>query len=140
MKPKNTDFDKSYNIIGFIIIPILILSVLGQHFIFKSEEYITRKYFEFHIYQFRGEIYEKTEDQKGAGSNEARYVILTSGTRHRISTDKYQELSIGDIVYKNSKSDTVYYILKNSGDTLKFMENQYLSDYKELQTKANNSL
>lgn len=140
MKPKDTDFYKSYNIIGFIIIPILILSVLGQHFIFKSEEYFTRKYFEFHNYQFRGEIYKKTEDQKGSGSNEARYVILTSGTRHRISTDKYQELSIGDIVYKNSKSDTVYYILKNSGDTLKFMENKYLSDYKELQTKANSSL
>lgn len=41
-----------------------------------------------------------------------------------------QNMKIGDFVYKNIKSDTVYYVKKN-GDKIKQNENPYYKDYIE---------
>lgn len=132
MNTENTTDQKTFNIIGFIILPIIFLSVLGQYFISNSKESIARKYFEFHNYQFEGEIYKKTQSQKGSGANIARCVHLKSGIIHRIGVGKFNNLNVGDYVFKKAKSDTVYYILNHKKDTLKYMENNYLKKYLEL--------
>ncbi len=130
MNTENDTNQNISNIIGLIILlPIILISVIGQYFISNSEDYITKKYFEFHKYEFEGEIFEKKQDQKGSGANIARYVHLKSGIIHRISVDKFYDLSVGDYVFKKAKSDTVYYILKQKKDTLKSMENNYLNEY-----------
>ena len=131
MNKENETDQKTFNIIGLIIIPIIFISVIGHYFISDSEEYITRKYFEFHNYEFDGEIFEKKQDQKGSGANIARYVHLKSGVIHRVGVDKFYDLNVGDYVFKKAKSDTVYYVLKQKKDTLKFMENNYLKEYLE---------
>lgn len=132
MHKENDTNQNISNIIGLIIIPIILISLIGEFFISNSEEYITKKYFEFHNYEFEGEIFEKKQDQKGDGANIARYVHLKSGIIHRISVDKFNDLNVGDYVFKKAKSDTVHYILKQKKDTLKFMENDYLNEYLEL--------
>ena len=42
----------------------------------------------------------------------------------------YPDMEIGDFVYKNIKSDTVYYVKRN-GDTIKQNENPYYEKYIE---------
>lgn len=132
MHTESETHQKTFNVIGLIIIPILFISVMGQYFISNSEEYITRKYVEFHNYEFDGEIFEKKQDQNGSGANIARYVHLKSGVIHRVSVDNFYDLTVGDYLFKKAKSDTVYYVLKQRKDTLKFMENNYLKEYLDL--------
>jgi len=131
MNKENKSDQKTFNLIGLIIIPIIFISVIGEYFVSNSKEYITRQYFEFHNYQFEGEIFEKKQDQKGAGANIARYLHLKSGVIHRVGVDKFYDLNVGDYVFKKSKSDTVYYVLMQKKDTLKFMENYYLKQFLE---------
>lgn len=131
MESKNTDTveEKTLTIIFIVSFLFIILLIISNYLITNSENYITRKYSEFHNYDFDGEIFKKTEDQKGGGANIARYVHLKTGIIHRVGVDKFYKLNIGDYIYKKSKSDTVYYILKHKKDTLKFMENNYLKEY-----------
>lgn len=124
--------EKTLNVIFIISFIFLIILIISDFKITNSEDYITRKYNEFHNYQFEGEVYKKTQDQMGAGANIARYIHLKSGIIHRISVDKFYNLNVGDYVFKKANSDTVYYILKKKKDTLKYMENNYLKDYLEL--------
>lgn len=132
---KGIENQKLTNIIGLIFLPILFLTVIGDYFISNSDEYITRKYEEFNKYSFEGEIFDKTEDQKGGGANVARYIHLKTGIIHRVDISKYYDLSIGDYVIKKSKSDTVLYIRKSHNDTLKFIENNYLKEYQQVKAK-----
>jgi len=124
--------EKTLTIIFIVSFLFIILLIISNYFITNSEDYITRKYSEFNNYDFEGEIFKKTEDQKGGGANIARYIHLKTGIIHRVGIDKFYELNVGDYVYKKTKSDTVYYILKQKKDTLKFMENNYLKEYLEL--------
>lgn len=128
--------NKIVEIIFFISIPFFILIVIGNYFITSSDKYITRKYKELNEYSFEGEIFKKTEDQKGGGANVARYIHLKTGIIHRVDISKYYDLSIGDYVIKKSKSDTVIYIRKSHNDTLKFIENNYLKEYQQLKAKT----
>lgn len=121
--------EKQKSIVSSIFLIMLFLSVLGGYFITNSKSYIDRKYHEFQNYSFSGEIYKKEEDQKG-GCNVARYLHLKTGIIHRVSCFIYPDMEIGDFVYKNIKSDTVYYVKKN-GDTIKQNENPYYKDYIE---------
>ena len=116
--------------VGKIILPMLVLTVIGSYFIENSKSYIDRKYHEFQNYSFSGEIYKKEEDQKGPGCNIARYLHLKTGIIHRVNCYIYPDMEIGDFVYKNIKSDTVYYVKRN-GDTIKQNENPYYEKYIE---------
>jgi len=123
--------EKQIAIVGKIFLPILLLTVVGGYFMTKSKSYIYRKYHEFQNYSFSGEIYKKTQGQNGAGCNIARYIHLKTGIIHRVSCFIYTDLEIGDFVFKNIKSDTVYYV-RNNGDTIKQNENPYFTEYIEL--------
>lgn len=128
---EENDNQKSINIIGIIILLILVVFVTGDHFITNSDEFITRKYYEFNNYKFEGEIYNKRQDQPGSGANTARYVDLKSGISHKVNYQIYDNLDRGDYVLKKAKSDTVYYI-KNGKDTIKSMENPYLVEFRKI--------
>ena len=66
MNTENDTNQNISNIIGLIIIlPIILISVIGQYFISNSEDCITKKYFEFHNYEFEGEIFEKNKIRRG---------------------------------------------------------------------------
>jgi hypothetical protein len=71
---EENDTQKSINIIAIIILSILVVFVIGNYFIANSDEYITRKYYEFNNYKFEGEIYDKRQDQPGTGANINRYI------------------------------------------------------------------
>ena len=132
LESKDSIEEKTLNVILKISIIFIIILIISDFIIINSEDYITRNYNEFHNYKFEGEIFEKKQDQKGSGANIARYLHLKSGIIHRINVDKFYKLNVGDYVYKKTKSDTVYYILSKNKDTLKYMENDYLKEYLEL--------
>jgi hypothetical protein len=120
--------EKKLAIIGKIIIPILFFSAIGGYFMENSKKHIDRKYHEFQNYSFSGEIYKKVADQSGSGCNIGRYLHLKTGIIHRVNCIIYPKMEIGDFVYKNIKSDTVYYVKKN-GDTIKQNENPYYEKF-----------
>lgn len=133
-KDEENNAKKSINIIAVIMVPILVVVVIGAYFITNSDEYITRKYYEFNNYKFEGEIYDKRQDQSGTGANIARYIDLKSGISHHVNYQIYDDLELGDYVVKKAKSDTVYYI-KNGKDTIKSMENPYLMEFTKIDLK-----
>ncbi len=126
--------EKQIRIAGKIILPILFFTFIGGYFMENSKSYIDRKYHEFQNYSFSGEIYKKEEDQSGGGCNIARYLHLKTGIIHRVNCYIYPDMKIGDFVYKNIKSDTVYYVKKN-GDTIRQNENPYYKEYIESMKK-----
>lgn len=131
---EENDTQKSINIIAIIILSILIVFVIGNYFITNSDKYITRKYYEFNNYKFEGEIYDKRQDQPGTGANINRYIDLKSGISHNVNYQIYNNIELGDYVVKKAKSDTVYYI-KNGKDTIKSMENHYLTEFLKINSK-----
>lgn len=128
------EWKKQRTLIAKILLPILFLTLIVGYFIVNSKSYIDRKYHEFQNYSFSGEIYKKEKDQSGDGCNIARYFHLKTGIIHRVDCYIYPDMKIGDFVYKNIKSDTVYYVKKN-GDTIKQNENPYYKEYIELMKK-----
>jgi hypothetical protein len=128
------EWKKQRTLIAKILLPILFLTLIGGYFMVNSKSYIDRKYHEFQNYSFSGEIYKKEEDQSGDGCNIARYFHLKTRIIHRVDCYIYPDMKIGDFVYKNIKSDTVYYVKKN-GDTIKQNENPYYKEYIELMKK-----
>lgn len=128
------EWKKQRTLIAKILLPILFLTLIVGYFMVNSKSYIDRKYHEFQNYSFSGEIYKKEEDQSGDGCNIARYFHLKTGIIHRVDCYIYPDMKIGDFVYKNIKSDTVYYVKKN-GDTIKQNENPYYKEYIELMKK-----
>jgi len=128
------EWKKQRTLIAKILLPILFITVIGGYFMVNSKSYIDRKYHEFQNYSFSGEIYKKEVDQSGDGCNIARYFHLKTGIIHSVDCYIYPDMKIGDFVYKNIKSDTVYYVKKN-GDTIKQNENPYYKEYIESMKK-----
>lgn len=126
--------DKAIKIILMIFIPIIIFSVIKTIIKESSTDYISEKYFEYYNYSFEGVVFEKKQGQRGKGSNIAKYLHLDSGIIHRVGSHIYYDIEKGDSVYKNIKSDTVYYITKKKG-IINQMENRYQKEYLEAKSR-----
>lgn len=110
-KEELNEQEKGINKVGYIIIPILILTLVLGYFYTPSDTYKKGFYLEKHLIHYNGIVANKKYD----GGRYPRYLILENGFEIIVNENLFETINIGDSVYKKTKSDSVYYFTKNNG-------------------------
>lgn len=122
------------NVVSYVFLPILVISVIGLYFKENSRDYIESKYKEANEYSFSGVVYEK-KIEGGDGHRFPHYLFLNTGIRWEVNYAIYDKIQIGDSVVKKNKSDSVYYFKKNNQIIIEdqnfFLRQRYLTKLKQ---------
>ncbi len=132
---KNKEIKKRKNTIAksiaYVIIPIFILTISISLIQNNSSDYLKEEYFKIHNSSYSGKITSLLENED---NGRTRSIMISNNWKKEIPFFIHDKLSKGDSLFKNSGSDSEYYILKSSNDTIqrdinKFYRNKY---YKKL--------
>jgi hypothetical protein len=123
--------EKGINKVGYIIIPILILTLILGYFYTPSDTYKKGLYLEKHLIHYNGIVANKKYD----GGRFPRYLILENGFEIIVNEKLYEVIKIGDSVNKKTKSDSVYYFSKNNGILIFDLNKEYRGMYNIINAK-----
>lgn len=111
----------------YVFLPILFFAIIGSYFKNNSKEYIEKEYRDANEYGFSGVVYEK-KIEGGEGYRFPHYLFLNTGIRWKVNSTLYDKIQIGDSIVKKTKSDSVFYYIKETNQIIIEDENLYLRE------------
>lgn len=115
------------SVVAYVFLPILFFAIIGSYFKNNSKEYIEKEYREANEYSFSGVVYEK-KIEGGEGYRFPHYLFLNTGIRWKVNSILYDKIQIGDSIVKKTKSDSVFYYIKETNQIIIEDENLYLRE------------
>lgn len=104
--------ENGIKIVGYILVPILVISIIGSYLIENSTQKLKDKIENVRNSNFSVIITDKLENR---WKSRSRPVLLENNKERHIPWYIYNKINIGDSIVKKKGSDTIKYYTKHNG-------------------------